>query len=412
MKYILPIIATIIIVIPGFNLAGLPIQFEDFFLVAILLFAFNESEGRPKIKREFSALLTLFFAFIISNFLSLLFAILRGYDYIFNDINTILLYLKSCMFLIGGYYLGSKLKKTSTNYILYSFVFGIFLSSIFGIVQYFDIAGLGRETYLLYAGERRIQYGINRAIGALNNPNYASYFHSIGFVIALNIQIITKKDRLIKYILLSTTFLGVVLTFSRTGVFVLLLVWFLTLLLNGKLKKLFSLAFTIAVVIIYFLDVIFQNTRFGSILEGNQSGNIANFGNRANMIWEHRFDSFFEFPLLGTGPAKNQVSGTVFGATIYDNVFLLLLVTSGLIGLVLYFLILYKMAKPIIQFKLETNPINNTLIPIYVLTLLFFVTTDLIWDIHFVSYFYLIVGVFYSYSEVQFSDEIKDNPTD
>lgn len=399
MKYILPIVMTVIIILPGFNLAGFPIKFEDFLILGVLLYTFNERKGNFFFEKDFSRLILLFFLFIISNFISLLIAVIEGYNYTFQDINTILLYFKSCVFLIGGYFIGSKLRGASTNYLLYSLVFGLVISSTLSIIQYFDVGGLGRETYLLYAGESRILYGVTRAVGALNNPNYASYFHSIGFILALNIQTVGRKATILKYTLLVIAFLGVILAFSRTGIFVLLLVWFITLLLQGKIKKVFSIAFALVITVVFYFDTIFKNSRFGQILDSGGAGNISNLGNRSNLIWKHKLQIFYEHPLLGIGPAKNEISGTSFGATIYDNVYLLLLVTTGLIGFTLYLLLFYNMSKPFIQNKLRYNIISNTIIPIFILTLLFFMTTDLVWSIQFVAYFHLIVGVFYSYSQ-------------
>lgn len=45
---------------------------------------------------------------------------------------------------------------------------------------------MGAKIYLLYGAERGIKYGVSRAIGVFSNPNYASYFHGIGFQLGKN----------------------------------------------------------------------------------------------------------------------------------------------------------------------------------------------------------------------------------
>src|SRR5690606_1398035 len=123
--------------------------------------------------------------------------------------------------------------------IIYSLLSGIIISCLLTVVQYFDLMGLGVKTYLIYGNEDRIEYGISRAIGTLGNPNYASYFHIIGFILALNIHIKSGSDKILKIIFLVITFLGVILTFSRTGFLSLFLVWSMVLLFKNKIRQLF-----------------------------------------------------------------------------------------------------------------------------------------------------------------------------
>ena len=399
LKYLLPIITSIIIILPGVNIAGLPLRAEDFIVILILIFAISKTGGKLFEGHGYKTIITIFSLFIFSNFLSLFFSLFRGYNAGFNDINTVFLYVKSLLFLITGFYIGNTLFKQNANYILYSFLGGIVLSSLLSIVQYFDFGGLGTVSYLLYGDERNIEYGIIRAIGTLGNPNYASYFHTLGFIIALNLKSITIRVRTIKYLLLILFATSVILTFSRTGLFVLILAWFFTLLLQGKMKYILSLAFVFGIIITSYIDVIFKGTRFSLIMSGDSGGTISDFGNRSNLIWEHRLASFFDYPLFGIGPAKNQISGTVFGATIYDNAYLLLLITSGLVGIFLYLLWMYKYSKFFIKRRSKDDSISNSILPITATTLLFFITTDMVWSIHYVGYFYLLIGVFYSYKQ-------------
>ncbi len=396
MRYVVLLISIMILTLPGFVLGGVPLRLEDFIVIFLLIYFIVYHKGSLLIDKGFNFLLILFLLFIFSNFLSLFLAVLNGYDIIFQDINTIFLYLKSVVFLFCGYMLGVKLTKVKLNSIYFILSFGIVLSCVASIIQYFNIMGLGERLYVIYGKEERIVYGIQRAIGTLNNPNYAAYFHVIGFIFVLNIKAVDGRSILYKYIFLFFMILGTLLTFSRTGLISLVIAWFLVLFLHKKIR---GVIYLLASLIILYgcAHFLIKGTRFEELLLSEHGGDLSNFGRRSDLIWQQKIEQFYEYPLLGKGPSKNEISDTIFSVTIYDNVFLLLLLTSGIIGFLLYMTFNLRTLFLFFKYRSRFPYVVCAIVPIMIVTFIFFITTDLIWNIKFIGFYYLVVGMFYSY---------------
>lgn len=398
MKYLISILVLVIILTPQFKGISLPIRLEDIVAVLFLLSALLTRNFKINIDKNFRIIIILFLAFICINFLSLSSAVFQGYQSNIRDYNTILLYVKSIIFLISGYLIRQKLVNVSGNQIIFFFTAPLITSSILALVQYFDIAGLQEIAYSFYDDG---SYKLSRAIGAMGNPNYAAYYHGVAFLLLLAYKPSVRKFNIIKFLLLALTFLSVMVTFSRTGLIALLISWLFYLIINKKIKNLIAIIFLFFIIVIVYLDKIIKGTRFEIILSNSESSPISSFGGRTDLIWQSRFEQFLLHPFIGSGPGKNSISNTIFGSAIYDNTYILLLVTSGAFGLILYTFIMFKFISYDLfrQTRLLSNRQKDIKIisTIGLYTLLFFFTVDLVWNVKFVSYFYLLFGLYMSH---------------
>lgn len=390
MYLILALFISLIILFPQKVGLSLPVSLEDLIIIIFLFTFLIKHKFKLKTDKIFKKIVFSFVLFIIVNFLSLGYAVIEGYQGSIRDVNTIFLYIKSLIFLLGGYLIRDSLKKINNNTIIFIFCAAIFVSSLLAIVQYYDIAGLRDAAYFLYDDG---SYKISRAIGAIGNPNYAAYYHGLAFLLLLTYETNSIKTVMVKVFLISILLTSVVITYSRTGILALLISWAIFLLINKKYKNLLIGLVIGLVIVVYYIDDLVEGTRFGIILAGEGGGTVTNFGNRSDAIWSSKFDKFFANPLIGSGPQKEALSDTAFNTTLYDNSYLLLLVTSGLIGFIAYFYIFYKIIYYDI-FKLESNKYKGILTTICLYTMLFYLTVDLVWNVKFISYFYILIGFY------------------
>lgn len=403
MYLILALLISLIILSPQKEGLSLPVRLEDLIVIILLYYFLIKYKFKLKIDKVFKKIVFSFILFIVINFLALGYSIIEGYQGSIRDINTIFLYIKSLIFLLGGYLICYSLKEINNNKVILIFCIAIFISSFLAIVQYYDIAGLRDAAYFLYDDG---SYKISRAIGAIGNPNYAAYYHGLGFLILLTYETNSIKAAVTKFALTSILFVSVVITYSRTGILALLISWIFFLFSNKKFKEL-SVGLLIGLLIVlYYLDDLVEGTRFEIILSGEGGGTISNFGNRSDSIWSSKFEQFFMNPLIGSGPQKETLSTTTFNSTLYDNSYLLLLVTSGIIGFTAYFYIFYKVIyHEIFGIKSNKYIYKGVLTTICLYTLLFYLTVDLVWNVKFVSYFYLLIGFYMRYMFIQSRSE-------
>lgn len=397
MRNLIIVLVAVIILTPQLEGFNLPIRLEDIIILLSLLLILVSTRFKLFFDKNFKNIIAVFLIFICINFLSLSYAVFQGYQSNIRDYNTLLLYVKSIVFLISGYLIRQRLTKISHNRIVIYFTTPILVSSILALIQYYDIAGLRNLAYSFYDDG---SYKLSRAIGAMGNPNYAAYYHGLAFLLLLSLNITSSRFRIIKPLLLTLTFVSVILTFSRTGLIAVLMAGTFYLVINRKIGVLITGMLAFYLTILIYLDQLIKGTRFEIILS-DQNSSVTDFGGRSDLIWSMRIEQFFLHPFIGSGPSKNTASNTIFGSTIYDNTYILLLVTCGTLGFISYLYIIIKviiedLSTPhkYLSYKNEKIKIIST---ICVYTLLFFFTVDLIWNIKFVSYFYLLIGFYMSH---------------
>lgn len=366
--------------IPTFNI-GVPIRMEDtlifFYLIINLRNILNS-----RVFKTIQVKSLVIFSFI--SFLSLFKSILEGYSSSFSDFNTIFMNIKAIMIFVIGFNLLNKENDYSKIFNYLSI--GLFISSIFSIIQYFDIGGIGKLLYLVYGKEERIEYGIIRSIGSVGNPNYASYFSITLFLII----IFFYKSR---YKLLSLIpLLAAILSFSRTGIIsVIVILFILFIFYKTKFSTKLIIISIAAVSLFNFSSLLTEKTRLGTILDQGKAMDTS-LGGRSNLIWESKLQSFYDKPFLGIGTLKNNNSDTVFDITVFDNSYLYLLITSGIIGFICYSIFYTDIIFNILR-KFKKNKIYLFILLYLLNTFIFFITTDLIKNIFYLSFNMLVFGI-------------------
>jgi hypothetical protein len=373
---------------------------EDIFYIGVLLKMNHNSYLASMDKNEFK-LIRLLLLFCISSALSLVFySISTGYAIVSQDINSLFSLVKISLVFYISLWLGSKSKFKDANQLILILSGGLFISSILSIIQYLDIGGLGSYIFLLYGKEESMQYGISRSIGSIGNPNYAAFFHIIGLISLFSLNV--KKYYIIYYTAIVLVVLSTILTFSRTGLIALLFVSFISLVYKKKYKALIMLYTLGVLVVIPNINYFISNTRY-AIIGGNNDTFDVTLNGRTDMIWSQKLQFFFENILLGIGSAKNEnaIGNNLFAFTVFDNSYLYLLVTAGIIGVIIYFSFIYVELTLFIEKKnyLSFN-VKHFVILLHTNVLIFFITTDLIKNIYFISYFYFIIGVMISFYKI------------
>ncbi|MFC0525534.1 O-antigen ligase family protein [Pontibacillus salicampi] len=203
-------------------------------------------------------------------------------------------------------------------------------------------------------GDGVIQYGVwfdrnyPRLIGLLEDPNYFVFYNTIFFTFYLCKRNSWKnKSGLLLCIVTS------VLTFSRGGLLILLVIFLVYFLLNHPAQKgrlllsafsLFTIVLGISKVLGFKVISILQN-RFQDFSKDGGSGRFE--------LWERAWAFFESSPLFGIG-ASNFTNYNVFkygDNLVVHNTFLEVLTESGVIGLFVYGMFVFAVLFQIIQNK-------------------------------------------------------------
>ncbi|MEH6748179.1 MAG: O-antigen ligase family protein [Maribacter arcticus] len=395
-RYIIAIIILSIFLVPTFNIGGLPIRFEDLIFISIL-FSFKK---QPDLKnlRIFYIILIFLTAFSL---LSLFIQILKGYIPVLGDINSLFSLVRNIVIFYAGSLIGNNLKIKSENLIKILSI-GFFISAIASLIQYFDLGGIGQELFLIYGKEKELEYGLSRAIGTLGNPNYAAFFQVNAFIALLVLKRNKSVNSIVSIILLLIIITSVFVTFSRTGLICIILLFLFNLLLEKKYLSLALISFVVFATS-PIISSLSRNTRYGSLFESTSSGNgtdIFTLNGRIDGIWMEKFDRFINNPLLGIGSAKGLRSNTEFDIITFDNSFLYIIVTSGIIGFFLYFIFYYNIIK-IFTRKIRSyeESIIIYILLLHVNILVFYFTTDLIIVVEFTTFYFFTVGIFLNHKK-------------
>ncbi|MFT3750084.1 MAG: O-antigen ligase family protein [Agriterribacter sp.] len=401
------IIILLIFLFPVLNLGGVPIRLEDLFFLGIIFSAPKGSLIEVFSTPRKSVLIRLMFFFLVSNLVSLSWAILRGYTPASGDLNSIFSFFRNIIIIIAGLILGKTLK-VPFNKLLIVLSVGPLVSSVVSLIQYFNILGLGTYTYLMFGKPEDILGGITRVIGIFGNPNYAAFFQIVGFVSLICITGIKNPvAKLLFWVCTGLSLLSVLLTFSRTGLIGIALTCVTFLILKKKIRL---LAFTIIIIIaavIPNIPALISNTRYSVISEDDKTLDVT-MGGRSDLIWEKKMEKFYSSPLFGIGPAKDDQSTTGFNTTLYDSSFFFLLVTTGVVGFLIMGVFLFFEIKYFYSLRnASSSQVSIYFLLVNIAVLIFFITSDLVANPVFSSFFYFSIGIFTSYSERMNGGEYK-----
>ena len=352
-----PIIIAIILMfsallLPPLNISNsLPAIRPEFIIVVIAFISMLFSKRKLVLYRN--PLNKWFLIFGVCILLSIFYGGVRGYGIGVRDFYEIMkLALYWMMFYVG---LQVVRKTDDADKIIKWLLITFALTSLFGIGQFFNMANMNSWLTPYYADIEK--YGMihesGRIVGTVGNPNEFGILLIFGVLLALSIILMKCFDKKITYTVLALTSLGVLFTASRTALVgllcgIVLLMFYFYPRYNGfkrsTTRRLVTVLFMVMLVgvgvIILAPDVFFMRSQ--------QLRNISEASSwiaRLEM-WQSAVDLIRISPLLGFGPSKATLLGTV------DNEWLLLLRSYGILGLTAFvclFFKLYQMQSAIIK---------------------------------------------------------------
>lgn len=330
------IIKQMILMIPLLGITtknGIPIMNIYSAIFALYILFFEKKIGHTKKYLKF------FIPFILFD--------LFKYLLFFNNISNILMFLSTFVFYLSIYSAVCSyeiiLKDESKIDYYNAFVIGTFFSVIYGMINRFMVGGMA----LMFINQNIM----TRNPGASGDPNYYGLYIAFSVCMVLNSKSTLKiKDYSIVLFLL---FMG--LTSSSRMYYVLVIVIMIFTLIK-IIKNLFSrniwktllIILTIIIGLFFIRNYIYENVRY--LLNRLNDSDISN--GRIELIQEYssylRSNIFQMF--LGIGiPQYN----TRIGATIYaHNLYIELYVTQGIIGIIIFFIILFKVIKSMKKFEI------------------------------------------------------------
>lgn len=231
----------------------------------------------------------------------------------------------------------------------------------------FNLASLGMYVWglkslnFILEGDSLTSYGVlmdrdyPRLIGLLEDPNYFVFYNTIFFTYYL-CHTECNKNR----IGLALTVLTSILTFSRGGLLVLILIFILYMfLLNHQpikqLKLVLGSLFT--VLLGTYILVTFMKFDLYGILEARMN-DFSNDGGSGRLdLWGRALDVFASHPWTGIG-ANNflDYNQSQFGDTLHvHNTFLEILAESGIIGILCFLLFILFVLIQMIQHQVHRD---------------------------------------------------------
>lgn len=398
MKLLLLIIL-IVFLLPTYNLAGIPVRLEDLIFIAILIgFPYNKNENAKP-------LITILILILVAYFITFSLQIFQGYVPIIQDMNTVFSLLRNVVIFYAGLKLGQSLKCKENSLILILSC-GFFISSLVSIIQFHDIAGLGIKAYLIFGKEKGIIYGINRTVGTIGNPNYAAFFQICGLIGILSLK---KISIFFNYFVFPIAFViifwSIYITFSRTGLIGMFLVFLGYLILKKKSGIIIFISLLISLSL-PFIGEILTGSRYEQVANSNSS-ELLTLNGRVNAIWGKKLESFYDNPIWGISASDARRSNTIFDVAIFDNSFLYLLIVSGLVGLTLYLAFHLKILQHFQKFNYGSTFLYIVLLHINIF--IFYLTTDLVKGVMFTSFYFLVTGILITYKPIQIKS--KDETT-
>ena len=229
------------------------------------------------------------------------------------------------------------------NKISYLLLFSGSIILIFGYAQFFLYPSL-RNLYYLGWDEH-----LYRMFSSFLDPNFAGAFFVLFFLFSMSLALkfLQKKETLkssVVFFITVVDLFAVYLTYSRSAL-IMLITAVVTYLIIQKRKKLIVAAVIALVAIVFFLPKSFTT-------EGTNFLRLASSGERINSL-QTGVKIFQQSPLFGVGfnayryaQHKNGMTNAYWEVTHSgagtDNGFLFVLTTAGIVGLVAFVYLLFK----------------------------------------------------------------------
>jgi hypothetical protein len=343
--------------IPGYFV---PIRFEDFFLAfALAVILIRLIWARTTMPRH--PLAMWMFIFFIVQGLSLAFAV-AFHDTIPDVQAAILYWLRTleyfsasllCLFLVRSW--------RQFQAVLAAFAASVFLVGVYGALQELSLVPAFNTMHMsgqIVAIYYFTGFESDRLISTFGGAYDLAGFYVIAVPI-LMAWLLLSRSRLVRTILLAVIALSVFclyLTFARAPLFGLAVALLITLWLLGRRQLAATLAFILP--LSAFVVPGFRQ-RLDSLVDNPLGYN--NLGGRLAEGWNSALLNFFRSPVFGTGPTS------LWNGMGVDNLYLLLLGSFGVVGLVAFIFLARKTIRTELR-AFEGSP--NTMLKLLAVGLL------------------------------------------
>lgn len=332
------------------NSAGIGVI--DFVITAIFLIWFVSVK-----KRDYFLKIPILF-FVAVGLLSLLSNIATFQT---NEIIVGSLYLMRWVIYAGLYFVFVDIGKKFSNRVTIYMIFSGILVLLIGYIQFFFYPNLKNLYYLGWDDH------LYRLFSSFLDPNFAGTFFVLFLIFILIIRSNFKSNKKILYFLNSTLlfdFIGIILTYSRSALLMLLISTLIYCAIQKNYKILFGLVGVLLMVIVILSPRFYLvNTNLFRIPSVEQR--IENSKEALNI--------YLKKPILGVGFNNFRYAREKFGYPDNtpwgfshsgggaDSSFALVLATTGIPGIITYLYLLYKMFKLGLS-KIKRNPFALILI--------------------------------------------------
>lgn len=320
---------------------GVAISLNDLLLLGVILIWFGIHIFNKK-RITFGKLGKPIFLFSAVGLIALL---LNYFNLGINHLLISSLYLVRWFAYASIYFIINDFDKKFKQKIPYMLLFSGGLVVLFGYVQYFFYPSLKN---LFYLGWDEHLY---RMFSTFLDPNFAGVFFAIFFLFTLAFGLSEIKTHQIRAIILFTlsgfTLVATYLTYSRSALLMLALSIVTYLFILGK-RKLIILVVLAIVLAIFIIPKSFQTEGTNFLREFSSEQRIQSFEKSISIfqtspIYGVGFDAY-RYAMNKRGLVDANWSITHSGAGT-DNSFMFVLATTGIVGLIVFLWLLYKIVQ-------------------------------------------------------------------
>lgn len=329
-----------------------PVRLDDILIIIALIIVFLRQENiKNKIREKLDidkSFTKMAIACVIGIFVG---GIVLGLNVVGRDYLIFIQMLKYYIiyWIVGNIIYDKHIIKVFHHYVL----FGLFLSSIIAVAQYWNIAGINEWLTPLYfdkelALQQMVEAEMNfRVSGTMSNPNYYGYMlvWMMAWVISLNYF---NKKYISKYILiivLIISFLALLLIQSRTALFGIVIAGFIMSYLSKSIKNVFKIVSILLIVssALYLISDSegMTDRGFGERLNLSSDSSSRSFSAR-NRDLVLPFIIMTEVPVIipfGLGPSKTVIRRDS------HNGFTWIAIRMGIYGMFVYMAMIYRNVK-------------------------------------------------------------------
>lgn len=361
------------------------IKVVDVVILIVSLFLIKRSAFRKK-----STLSLSFFVVIIS---SSTIVNAFAHNYLWNDV---LINLGGLILSYTGFLAGISLTSSDSVSFCKGYLLSLFIIVALSLLSCFQILPFD---YLLYSSS----WG-SSIKGTMSDPNRFGYALNIGLIFLVYSSHFYKnldKYSLVRYLLIAFLVVGVFFTGSRSSLVIatfIIVTYLIIELFNNKygVKVILKLPFYIIIIsLVFFFIVSYIIPKYGFLISVLQKLDRAglNYENDPRYQILTKLISLLENQFIigyGIGGFKSMTGLTSHNS--YGEV----LISSGIIGFIYFFHILYRNIY-ILLFTKAKNALIQNIFVLKKISLLFFGTTliySMSLNLHFLLLFYVLLGVF------------------